>query len=322
MPGPTGPEPIRRIPRNAACAAAVYAGMRFALAAGAASLATILSTGCVVSVDSQAQIVRDEKRFTVSGTPELRLTTFDGSIEIQAWDKPDVLIEIEKRGATKEAVDGIKVESTQKGNQIELEVKQPRSESFRGIGFYQSTSARLVVQVPKESNIWARSGDGSIKIERISGKLELRTGDGSIRASDVRGELTLNTGDGSVTVDGGEGRLDLNTSDGGVNVEGSFSALKLHTGDGSIVYRAPSGTTMADDWEITTGDGGVTLYLPREFGADLDAHTGDGAIRNELEVSDASGGEINKRTVRGRLGSGGKLLRVRTGDGSIRLRQY
>ena len=33
---------------------------------------------------------------------------------------------------------------------------------------------------------------------------------------------------------------------------------------------------MADDWDITTGDGSVSLYLPSDFGAELDAHTGDG----------------------------------------------
>ena len=34
---------------------------------------------------------------------------------------------------------------------------------------------------------------------------------------------------------------------------------------------------MADDWDITTGDGSVSLYLPSDFGAELDAHTGDGS---------------------------------------------
>ena len=33
-----------------------------------------------------------------------------------------------------------------------------------------------------------------------------------------------------------------------------------------------------------------------------------------------SGGEASSHTVRGRLGDGGKAVRVRTGDGSIRLR--
>jgi DUF4097 and DUF4098 domain-containing protein YvlB len=297
----------------------VYCGMRFAILAATIASAPLVS-GCVVSVDSQGQIVREEKRFTVSGTPQLQLTTFDGAIEIQSWDKPDVLVEIEKRGATKEAVEELTINATQDGNRIELEVKRPRSESFSHFGFHRSASAKLIVSVPRHADIRAKSGDGSIRLERVTGNLELRTGDGSIRATEISGEISLNTGDGSVTVDGAEGRLSLDTGDGGVNVAGKLVSLKLHTGDGSIVYRAEPGSSMADDWEITTGDGGVTLYLPKNFDADLDAHTGDGAIRNELDVSTANGGETDRRTVRGRLGEGGKRLRIRTGDGGIRLR--
>jgi DUF4097 and DUF4098 domain-containing protein YvlB len=284
--------------------------------------AATLGSACVVSVDSQGQIVREEKRFKVTGTPELHLTTFDGSIEIQAWDRPDVAIDVEKRGATKEVVEGLTVTSTQDGNRIELEVKRPRSESFSGFGFHQTASARLIVSVPREVNVVARSGDGAITVERINGKLELRTGDGSIRASDVGGELILDTGDGSVTVDGARGRVDVDTGDGGVNVTGRMTSVKLHTGDGSIVYRAEPGTEMSDNWDITTGDGSVTLYLPNDLGAELDAHTGDGSIRNELDVVGESrpDKEESKRTLRGRLGAGGRQIRIRTGDGSIRLK--
>ena len=119
----------------------------------------------------------------------------------------------------------------------------------------------------------------------MNGRIEIHTGDGSIRANDIAGELTLSTGDGSITVDGAEGRLTLDTGDGGVNVAGKLTGVKLHTGDGSIVYRAQPGTAMAEDWDITTGDGGVSIYLPADFGAELDAHTGDGTIRNDLDVA-------------------------------------
>jgi DUF4097 and DUF4098 domain-containing protein YvlB len=300
--------------------------MKSCVLAGSLVAAATLGSACVVSVDSQGQIVREEKRFTVAGTPDLRLITFDGAIEIQSWDKRDVVIEIEKRGATREAVDALEVKSSQQGNRIELEVKKPRAESFSGFGFHHSASARLIVSVPHDVNIIARSGDGGIRIERINGRLELRTGDGSIRASDVSGELILNTGDGSITVEGARGRMELDTGDGGVNVTGRLTAVKLHTGDGSIVYRAEPGSEMSDDWDITTGDGGVTLYLPNGFGADLDAHTGDGAIRSDLDVADGSDvererdRERSKRTLKGRLGTGGKQIRIRTGDGTIRLR--
>jgi DUF4097 and DUF4098 domain-containing protein YvlB len=296
-------------------------GMKFTVFGGALLTAGLAAAGCEVRVDSQAQIVREDKRFTVEGTAILHVATFDGSIQIQSWDRPDVLVEIEKRGPTKESVDSLEVKTEQHGDTIELEVKRPRRESLVGFGFHRSPTARLIVSVPRRVDVRARSGDGSIRIERVTGRIELHTGDGSIRATDVGGELTMSTGDGSVTVDGAEGRLDLQTGDGGVNVAGKITSLRAHTGDGSIVFRAQPGTSMTDDWEITTGDGGVSLYLPADFGAELDAHTGDGAIRNDLEIKTASGGEVSRRTVRGVLGAGGKRMRVRTGDGSIYLRQ-
>ena len=71
---------------------------------------------------------------------------------------------------------------------------------------------------------------------------------------------------------------------------------------------------MSDDWDISTGDGSVTLYLPPDFGAELDARTSDGGIRNELQVAsqaeaeeDASArrhdrDENSRRAVSGRIG--------------------
>lgn len=294
--------------------------MKRPICVGIVLLAGAVASGCVVSVDSQGQIVRDEKRFSVDGIPELSLKTFDGAIEIQSWDRPEVIVEIEKRGATREAVDSVVIESTQKGNRIELEAKRPRSETFSGFGLHISTSAKFRVSVPRRSTIVARTSDGAIHLSGVDGRFDLRTGDGAIRVSDVAGELTLNTGDGSVNVDRAEGRLTLETGDGGVNVAGRLTAVKMHTGDGSIVYRVEPGATMSDEWDISTGDGSVALYLPSSFGAELDAHTGDGTIRSDLDVSIAGLTENNKRTLRGRVGDGGKRLRVRTGDGSISLK--
>lgn len=298
------------------------AGMKSAWRQVALLAVLAVASGCVVHVDTEGQIVRDEKRFTVTGTPDIRIATFDGAIEVQSWDSPDVLIEIEKRGPTKEAVEALQIVASQDGSRIELEVKRPRSETFSGIGFQRTASARLIVSVPRQANLIARSGDGSIRVERLAGRLELRTGDGSIRAMDVSGDLLLNTGDGSVTVTGAEGRLDVETGDGGVNVSGRLARVRLHTGDGSIVYRAEPESRMAADWEINTGDGGVTVYLPEGFSADLDAHTGDGTVRSDIRVAAADESERGerRRTLRGTIGEGGRSLRIRTGDGAIRLR--
>jgi hypothetical protein len=305
--------------RNTATRRAVYVSMRLAIPA--AVVLGALSTGCTVTVDSHSEIFREEKRYPVTGVTDVRVTTFDGAIQIQSWDKNEVLIEIEKRGPTKSAVTDLEVRGGQNGGVIELEVRRPRRESFSGIGIHRTAYARLFVWVPRATNVRARSGDGSITVERVDGQLDLRTGDGRIRASEVSGEMTFDTGDGSVTVDGARGRLSVDTGDGTVNVRGNLGSVKLHTGDGSVTYRAEPGSAMTDPWEITTGDGTVALFLPPDFGAELDAHTGDGNITDDLSIERPDEEDRRaRRTLRGKIGQGGKLLRVRTGDGSIRLK--
>ena len=86
---------------------------------------------------------------------------------------------------------------------------------------------------------------------------------------------------------------------------------------------------MTDDWDITTDDGTVVLTLPSNFDAELDAETNDGAVRanhpeltNETERIRGEGSDERRerrRSLRQKMGDGGKMLRVRTGDGTIRI---
>src|SRR4051812_32630747 len=198
--------------------------MRAFTLSGSLLATCFLASGCIATLDSQSEIVRDQKQFRVTGTPSVQVTTFDGSIQIQSWDNPQVLVEIEKRGPTREAVAALDVKTSQQGNAIVVEVPRP-TQSLRIVGMRFSASARLKVWLPKRSDVKARSGDGAISIEGVDGRIDVHTGDGNIRAKAVSGELTLNTGDGAVTVERAQGRLSVDTGDGGVNVSGSLSGF-------------------------------------------------------------------------------------------------
>jgi len=290
--------------------------------AGGLAVILLACAGCVDIVGSgfNKYVEREEKRFSTSGTPDVTLSTFDGSIEIRAWDKPEVEVIIEKRAASKDAAAAIEVHATQDGSRVTVEVKTEKASSF-GIHFNMSRSAKLIVSAPAKSNIVAKSGDGSIDVAQISGTLELRSGDGSIKGRDLGGDVRAHTGDGSIALEGVSGKLDVDTGDGSVRVSGKLTSVRARSGDGSITLRADRGSTADADWDIVTGDGSVTLELPDGFDAELDAHTGDGGIAmRDITLSNVSG-TIGRNTVRGRLGSGGHNVRVRTGDGSITLRK-
>jgi len=299
----------------------------------AALLAIAMSAAaCDVTVNSTSgnYTAREEKRFAVTGKPELTLGTFDGPIEIKAWDLPEVVVEIEKRAGDKALADAILVKVDQSGNRIRVDVPKPAATDAAGrlrvgggILFFGhvGSSARLTVSVPRECDVLARTGDGSITIEGVAGRLDLDTGDGSVRGSSLGGTLKVHTGDGRLQFRGVTGRVDLDTGDGGIEVAGVLAVVRAVTGDGSVTVRAEPGSAAAEAWEIRTGDGGVSLDLPDVLGADLDARTSDGTVRIDGLVVTGSV-EAERDSVRGKLGAGGQTVRIRTGSGTITVRRY
>ena len=261
-----------------------------------------------------------DKKFTVSGKPEVVLSTFDGSITVRPGGSGEVAVSIEKHASSKEAADRMEVHAEQTGNHIVVEVKEPGGHTWNW-GWNTSHSAKLVVTVPAASDVHAQSGDGSIDVERISGTVEMNSGDGSIHGRELSGTLRVRTGDGSIALDQVSGSLDVNTGDGTVKIDGKLTSVHARAGDGSITIRAIPGSSAEGDWDITTGDGSIVLELPDNFGGELDAHTGDGHVNLENLTLSGVTGKISKNDIRGRLGAGGKPVHVRTGDGSITLRK-
>jgi len=292
----------------------------FRVGGGVAVLAAVVCGPACVDIISAARFIdREEKRFTVSGKPDVSLSTFDGSIEIRPSDRQEVIVTIEKRASSKEEAARIDIHTEQTGNHIVVDVRIPKGVHM--FGFNQSASAKLIVSLPAASDVQAHSGDGSIDIERVTGTLDLRSGDGSINGRDLAGGLKVHTGDGSIKLIGVNGALDADTGDGRIDVAGTFSSVRAHSGDGSVTIHADAGSSASDEWTITTGDGSVVLEVPDGFGGELDAHTGDGAIEvHDITLSNVTG-RISRDTVRGRLGNGGGTVRVRTGDGTITLRR-
>jgi hypothetical protein len=285
-------------------------------------LFALATAACTISLDGDGVLVREERRFPVTGgAVELTLTTFDGAIDVRSWDRSEILVEVEKRAASEEAANSLQVRASQQGNRISIDV--PVSGRDDIFGFSQSVSLR--VMVPASVTLRAHTGDGSISVERLDGSLELRSGDGGIRLDRVSGQVRATTGDGSIYGIDVTGRADLSSGDGQINVSGQFRALRVDTGDGSVNIEADPGSEMDEDWVFTTGDGGITLRLPADFAAEVDAESGDGNISVDGDRmsgqarADASPSRDDIARLRTRLGAGGRTIRLRSGDGSIRL---
>lgn len=300
-------------------------------------LATILlvSTalaGCEVNLNTEGLSARELKTFKVTGLAELSLDTFDGAIELHSWDKNEIEVEIEKRAMEQVLLDEIKVESQQQGDKVVVKVTGPRRSDHRGmtIGVHVSPTARLRVAVPRNINITAASSDGAIRAEAIEGRIVLHTTDGTVTGLRLGGDVQIRSGDGSIRIDDATGKFDLETTDGTIRLEGRPSVLRARTGDGSIRANIQPDTVLTDNWELTTSDGNVTVALPGLFNVELDAETSDGSVQASHPLIESDNAERRegedrderrerRRSLRTRMGDGGKMFRIRTGDGSIRI---
>jgi hypothetical protein len=124
------------------------------------------------------------------------------------------------------------------------------------------------------------------------------TVNGDVEVNDLAGPVNATTVNGSV-------RLETTSGDAsGETVNGSVSAV-LH-GQGTMPLR------------FKTVNGGVTLSVPKDLGADLEAETVNGSIETDFPITIS--GRINRRHLDGRIGQGGRSLKIETVNGSIRLR--
>jgi DUF4097 and DUF4098 domain-containing protein YvlB len=285
--------------------------------------ASLASSACTIDVQGEGYgkevVVREQKRITLTGMPNVTIRTFDGSIELRPWDRDEILLDIERRASTSADARDIVVDATEAGGNVLIEAKRPRRSRDFHFGGWSSPRVRLTVTVPRNLDVEARSGDGSILARDLKGRIELRTGDGAVGLQRVEGEIHVSTGDGSVSARDLQGILSVTTGDGAVDLSGRFYGLIARTGDGGIRVDAREGSETQNEWRISTGDGAVTLRLPPDFNANVDAHTGDGPI-SASGVSVTSSSEARERgTLRGQIGKGGGVVTLRTGDGGINI---
>jgi len=237
------------------------------------------------------------KTYKLTGKPDLRIETSDANIRVTTWDQNTIEAKV-ITSRYKIGEGGIHIDERQTGDSVEIDVRYPH----HYVGFeWGNHRVDVIIQMPREGNV------------------NLRTGDGRIELAGLKGQMDLHSGDGSESLDHVDGKLHATTGDGHIQANGRFDELELKTGDGHVDVRAGTGSSLASNWRLETGDGSVSLEVPGNLAADVDLHTSDGHIDLDMPVS--TEGKIRQNEVHGKINGGGSLLTIRTGDGSIHLRK-
>lgn len=159
-------------------------------------------------------------------------------------------------------------------------------------------------------------GSGAVTIVDAAGEVSLDSGSGEVEVTNVRGtRLSLDTGSGGVSANAVQvGKLDASTGSGSVTLSNvKADMVALDSGSGRIEIDL---ATHARSVSIDTGSGGITLRLPRTFGAAFNIEKGSGGV--DIDVPH----EITRKSsdgVRGRIGDGRGEINIETGSGGVRI---
>jgi DUF4097 and DUF4098 domain-containing protein YvlB len=279
-------------------------------------IATSLTLAALSFAASPARADEWSKTYKVSGHPNLRIDTDDGDVSISSGDATQIEARVTTEGIKISSSD-VHIEEHQEGDNVTIGVKMPHFNfSFFG-GHHRGVHIDL--RVPKDLTLDVHTGDGNVSAQPLSGRIRIDTGDGHITVNGLKGEINMRTGDGNIQASALDGSLEVETGDGHLTVDGRFDSLNLKTGDGNIEARATAGSKVASSWRLHSGDGHINMWVPGDFNADLDAHTGDGKITLDLPIKVS--GSLSHSSIHGTLNNGGGTVSVTSGDGSIHLQK-
>lgn len=255
---------------------------------------TLLLVGCVsITTDGgngEAATEEDQKHsFVVSDNPTIDVSGFNGSIEIIPGDTGEVDVE-----ATLKIPSRINYSVEQTGNTVTVVAKRTGS----GITFGRSPSVDMRLTVPALSTIKARTSNGQVIVDGITGDGTVDTSNGRITLTNVDGTFITSTSNGSVKMVGVTGQFSAETSNGRIEFSGVFD-------DGS-------------NNNFSTSNGSIDIaFAVNEPSVALDARTSNGTVDSERPILATT---TQKSRLVGKYGEGSANLVVRTSNGSIAIR--
>ena len=230
-------------------------------------------------------VPRIEKRsdsITVKGTPKVKVDARGCSVHVLGWDKSEVQYRITQYSDPRRQTP-VNINESHTDKSVTLNIENAGEHGVRQV--------RIEIYVPKRSDLDIDS-DGEIRIEGVSGELQLKGADESINVRDVDGSLTVANADGRIRVIGFHGNVDAKSGDGSISLEGEFGALRANTDGGNVIVTVPEGT-----------------------GADLDSNcdavVADGMVLERVDV--------DSERSHYKIGSGGTPFLINAG-GEIRIR--
>ncbi len=186
--------------------------------------------------NSMPRIEKKSGVFVVKGIPTITVNAKNCAVKVTGWDKPEVQYSLTQYTNSRSNAP-VNLTETHTESSVNITIDHPDSRD-RGPVWGESNNTRIEIFVPRKTNLKVTTG-GELRVDGVSGNLELTGADEMINIRDSQGNLKITNGDGQVRIIGFNGEVDSQTGDGEVYLEGEFSRINGNAGDGSYILTVP-----------------------------------------------------------------------------------
>lgn len=263
-----------------------------------------------------------------------------GTIQVRTWDKAEVQIDAVKvseassEEKAKENLALVKIEVVKEGNALRVETKYPDNKVFRG---RMNVHVNYVISIPDRAALRIKNVSGDIEALSVGGALYVDEVSGGVKITNASGTVDCQTVSGGIILTGGAGEVSLKAVSGRITASGIKGSIEAETVSGGISLkdvreaRSVRAKTISGgidcETDIVAGgrygfdalSGGITLTLPASAMFELEAESFSGSIRTDFPITVS--GKVSPRELRGMVGSGGAVLRVKSFSGTVEIRK-
>jgi hypothetical protein len=132
--------------------------------------------------------------------------------------------------------------------------------------------------------------------------------------------VNVDATNGGIIVENVRGTIDAETTNGGLMLYDVAGDVRGRATNGGVIIEVAGDKWQGTGLDVSTTNGGVRLFLPSDYSAELEARAVNGGISVEFPMT-VQGLINNRREIRGTIGSGGPRLRVATTNGGVQIRR-
>jgi hypothetical protein len=246
-------------------------------------LAALGASGCGLNLSLSAEARNTwERDYTLAPDGTFEIRSPNGTIELATGEGDAVTVRAERivNAASDEAA-----EQALAAFEIAEEVSPDRividsGQRDNGVTFNLSRKVEYRVTVPRWANVKLTGSNGTIDAEGVEGRFEASVTNGRVTAQGLGGPASVTSTNGTI-------------------------ALTM--------------ARLGGDIACETTNGAITLMLPDDAGAELEARVTNGRISHEgLDVKVI---EESRRRLDATIGAGGPRIRLETTNGAVRVRR-